>query len=418
MSDTQTVPGSPHKAVGQGSTKQSPPIARRLLRALGTSLMVLVVTSAIGVGTVASVLVIRQQAAAEPTPAVQPPIAVDLMRIEIVDSFATERRYVGRLEAARQTRVAFEVSGTVTSIAVEEGTRVAAGAPVAVLDTARLKSQRRQLEAQIREFDAQRQLAQLTLGRQSKLSRKGFAAEQRVDEARTSVAQATAAMDRLKAQIDAVEIDIAKSSLTAPFDGIVAERLIDEGAVVSPGTAVVTLLETAKRQARIGLPPQVGQELIVGQTYSLATPRGAISASLNAIRPDLQASTRTVTALFEVAAGPVVPFGEVVTLVLEQQVEQRGAWVPLIALKEGRRGLWTVLLAADPADEPGGDQGAKVVRTAAVEVLHTQGERAFVRGTLRDGDMIVSGGTHRVVTGQRIAALEPDAAQPSGSGTR
>ena len=63
-----------------------------------------------------------------------------------------------------------------------------------------------------------------------------------------------AGIDRVKAQIASIDIDIAKSKITAPFDGIVSSRLIDEGAVVAAGTPLLTVLEADRRQARIGLP--------------------------------------------------------------------------------------------------------------------------------------------------------------------
>ena len=39
-----------------------------------------------------------------------------------------------------------------------------------------------------------------------------------------------------------------------------------------------------------------------------------------------------------------------------------------------------------------------------VEVIHTESERAFVRGTLAPGDRVVDAGVHRLVPGQQVTA--------------
>ena len=82
---------------------------------------------------------------------------------------------------------------------------------------------------------------------------------------------------------------------------------------------------------------------------------------------------------------------------MSQTIEQHGYAVPLTALQDGVRGLWTVLtLSATGRGE------TYTVGKEAVEVLHLEGEQAFVRGTI-DGDaMIVREGTHRVVPGDRV----------------
>ena len=392
MPDSQLQPDGPAIAI-----KPARSWLRRFLVASTVLASIAIIIGFIAV----SVVAIRSLAAGEAVPGIQPPVAVEVIPVNIADSFSTTRRYVGRLEPARQTNVAFEIGGLVRAVLVDEGKAVAGGQTIARLDTAKLKSARRQLEAQIREFEARRELAQLTLDRQSKLNRQGFASQESLDEAQTSFAVNSAAIERINAEIEGIDIDIEKSELQAPFAGVVAARSVDEGAVVSPGTPILTILETAKRQARIGLPPDIALKLKLDESYTVESTRGQLAVTLAAQRPDLQTGTRTVTVLFDIQDGPVSPFGDIVTLAMEQTIEMRGSWVPLAALKEGQRGLWTVLLASD-------GEGETVARTASVEVLQIEGERAYVRGTLKEGDRIISSGTHRVIAGQRVSALMGD----------
>lgn len=337
------------------------------------------------------------RAAAEAPRAVIAPVHVETVNARIDAGYARVVTYTGRLEAARQTAMAFERSGLVLTVAKDEGQAVRAGEVVARLDTAQLQATRRQLEARRRELEAQRNLASLTLDRQSRLKTQGWSPEQRLDEAEATVAQLTAAIEQVGSQIAGLDIDLAKSELKAPFDGRIATRSIDEGAVVAAGTPVLMLLETGRRQARIGVPPNVAENLTAQKLLRINVQGHSFNAKLAARRPDLETGTRTVTVLLDVDDGSRdLALGELASLNVEVLVPERGAWVPLTALKEGRRGLWTVLVA-DRTNE-----GA-TVRAEAVEVLQTEDERAFVRGTFRGGDAIITHGTDRVVAGQRIA---------------
>ncbi len=99
--------------------------------------------------------------------------------------------------------------------------------------------------------------------------------------------------------------------MRAPFDGRIGERFIDEGAVVSAGAAVLTLLETERRQARIGVPPDVAEKLIADQSLTLNVNGRNVAAKVLAQRPDLDTSTLTVTLLLEIDAGATeAPLGE------------------------------------------------------------------------------------------------------------
>jgi hypothetical protein len=93
----------------------------------------------------------------------------------------------------------------------------------------------------------------------------------------------------------------------------------------------------------------------------------------------------------------------VVEVTVERPVATPGFWLPMTALVEGERGLWTVYTV-----RPAPDGGGRVVGQEAVEVRHTEGDRVYVAGTLADGAVVIGDGTHRVIPGQRVRAVEAD----------
>lgn len=380
-------------AVKQEDQSNPQSLLKRAVNATGVLLTAGLAVSAIVVGVTALHSIAADQAA----PKANPLITVATQPVIWSDHYEVDRGYVGRIEPTRETAVAFERGGLVVEIRFDEGDKVKAGAVIARLDSSKLMANRRELQARRQELVARRELAKLTMSRQSKLKTRGWSPEQRFDEARFNVAELDASIARVEASIAALDIDIAKSDVKAPFDGTVASRNLDEGTVVAAGTRLLTVLEAAKQQAHIGVSPEAAKALAIGQTYSLSANQHDLTGRLTALRRDLEAGSRTLTALFSVDAGGNVPLREVAVLNLPRKVKTRGMWLPITALVEGRKGLWTVMLAKESGE-------ARTIVRETVEVLHVAGNQAYVRGALKKGDHVVTTGTNRVTPGQQVAA--------------
>ncbi len=380
-------------------TEMAPRSKTGLLRRAGlaftNTLMAIVFLGSMAAG----VWLLHVRAGARPGPDNHPPLTVETLKIVPQASYVTTSSYVGRLEPARQTNLAFERAGLVLRVDPEEGSAVRSGDVVAELDTDQLHARRDQLEAQQRELMARRKLAILTRDRKKTLRKKGWSSDQRYDEAHANVEELSAAIERVGAQIGATDIDIRKSKLVAPFDGIISARAIDEGAVIAAGTTIMTLLETDHRQVRVGLPPEMADKLETTRTYKMRAGEHILIGTLTARRPDLQSGTRTVTALFDVTNADELIFGDLVTLELETTVPEAGAWVPLSALKEGHKGLWTLMVVDNNETSP-------ILRNEAVEILHAKGPSVYVRGTFQPGAEVLANGTNRVTSGQRVAVAK------------
>ncbi|WFE89305.1 efflux RND transporter periplasmic adaptor subunit [Roseibium porphyridii] len=374
---------------------------RRLARGFAS-----LATFSVNVGMAAAAVVIGvttiQMRAAE-RPDVQPAPLTEVITInpDFQTGYDVTRSFVGRLEPARRTDLGFELSGTVREIQVDEGGSVQKGDIIAVLDTRSLEAERRRQQANRQATESDRELAQLTLDRRTKLKDSGHVSDQVLDEARLSLSRLDASLAQIDAAIEAIEISLDKSVLRAPFDGHIGERLLDEGATVAPGQAVLRVLESARPTVRIGLAPEVVDRLQHEDTYEIRIGDVIYAAALSGLRPDLETRTRTVESLFELENSTAAPgFGRLAELSLTERIASEGYWVPTTALKEGPRGLWTLLTVVSLSSE-GAAVEYKVAREA-VEVIHADGGRSFVRGTISKNSVIVAKGVHRVVTGQSV----------------
>ncbi|MES0880449.1 efflux RND transporter periplasmic adaptor subunit [Roseibium sp. SCP14] len=348
---------------------------------------------------------IQMRAEEKPKIEASPLVQVPVTRPEYSPGYDVAHSFVGRVEPGRQTDLGFELSGTIDRITVDEGDVVRKGDVIAELDRRTLEAERRRQLANRLATESDRELAVLTLGRQQKLKDGGHVSAQILDQARLTVSRLDATLAQIDATIEAIDINLDKSVLTAPFDGIVGERLLDEGATVSPGMPLLKILEATSPTVRIGLAPEVVDRLDRDDKFEVRVSGEAYAARLSGLRPDLQTSTRTIETLFEIdlGSGPA-RFGRLAELTLPERIETEGFWVPTAALKEGPGGLWTVLAVVEEDAQEGGD--TFTISREAVEVLHAGAVRSFVRGTITRDTRIVTEGVHRVVPGQSVTPIE------------
>jgi RND family efflux transporter MFP subunit len=322
--------------------------------------------------------------------------------------------YTGRVEARLESQPGFEIGGLMASVSGEEGGRVEKGAELARLDTARLGAERAEALAALEQVRADLELATVTLTRtEGAFDFKGVS-EQQLDEARQRVAALEAAEAVAAARLDRIAVDIDKATLRAPYAGTVVRRFVDPGAVVAAGQPVFDLQSSTLPEARIGVSPEASGGLATGERYMLSINDRPIEAELKAIVPRRDEQTRTLDAIFVIGdPEAVVRPGDLARLDVERFVAEPGFWVPVAALTEGPRGLWQGLVAE-------GDGDRYVLAKRTLEVLHADEHRAYVRGTLASGDLVVSEGIHRVVAGQVVrvddAARLASAGEQGGSG--
>ncbi|PSN17383.1 efflux transporter periplasmic adaptor subunit [filamentous cyanobacterium CCP5] len=374
-------------------------------------------------------------------------LPVTVTTLEPVTSYQVSRSYTGEVVAGRSSQLGFERAGTLAALLVDQGDRVEAGQPLARLDIRSLEAQRQQLLAQKAQAQAQLQelqrgprsediaaaqaavadleqqlaLAQLQRSRREDLYARGAIAREELDQQSFGTAALSSRLDQAKSQLEALQtgtrpeqiaaqaaqvqqidaslqalaVDIDKSVIRAPFAARVNQRRLDEGTVVASGQAVLDLIETGSLEAQVGVPTEMAEGLRVGDRLAIDIDGSPYQATLTALLPELDPTSRTVTAVLILPSevSPVV--GQTVRLSVAETQSADGFWLPSTALTPAAEGLWSVYVIQPT------DSGYTVARRD-VEILHTDGERSLVRGTVQVGDRAVISGTQRVVPGQAV----------------
>ncbi|MEO1128096.1 MAG: efflux RND transporter periplasmic adaptor subunit [Planctomycetota bacterium] len=332
------------------------------------------------------------------------PLVVSTQVVLWQDGYTVQRQFLGRLEARQESDLGFELAGKVARVFVEEGQIIETGDEVAMLDSDRLQAQRDELIAARDEAQARLNLADLTLNRLREALELNATNRREFDDAEQNRAAAAAALQRADSAVGSIDIDISKMTIRSPFDAIVGARYVDAGRVLAPGTPVVSLLERGNPEARIGIAGSSVDVVSIGQTVSVDVGGSDVVGTVTSILPTRDRAGRAVDVIVRLNA-ELTSFrrGDLARLEVERDVDSRGFWVPMQALTEGTRGLWSLYALSD-------DVQPRLLQSD-VELLHVEADRAFVRGALVDGQRFVSTGLHRVVPGMTIRRDDAEIAE-------
>lgn len=185
-------------------------------------------------------------------PAQVPPRVAFVEPLQRIHNGPEALRFPGVVESVTSTQLAFQVPGRVERILVDEGERVEKGQPVAKLDDTDYELQLREAEARLRQLEAD-------LTRKRALLAEGILAPAAVEPLQANVVAARVARDSALR-------DINHSTLEAPFDGVVARRLVEPDMVVATGSPVLELQNNQHIEVTVDLPESAALSIPLNST--------------------------------------------------------------------------------------------------------------------------------------------------------
>ncbi|WP_375744576.1 efflux RND transporter periplasmic adaptor subunit [Corallococcus interemptor] len=147
----------------------------------------------------------------------------------------------GRL-LADVVQLAPDVSGVVTSVDVEDNQRVTRGQVLFVIDRARFELALRQAEAVVTSRQAVRAQAQRESERDQGLG--NLVSEETREQGLSRVAQAEAALQQALVHRDVAALNLDRSTVRAPVNGIVTNLDVDVGDYATAGREMVALVDS------------------------------------------------------------------------------------------------------------------------------------------------------------------------------
>ena len=176
----------------------------------------------------------------EAPPQELPPRAIQWLRV--ADSAADEQRVLsGVVSAVSETKLAFEVGGTVAAVEVNLGDAVKTGQVLARLDPEPFELAVSDAKSELDQQQALLASSRADYERTKKLFEAKVASRQELDRA-TALSQSRAsAVASAKTRLERAQRDRRRSELVAPFDGAISVRQIDPAMEVAGGQVVFEL---------------------------------------------------------------------------------------------------------------------------------------------------------------------------------
>jgi len=284
-----------------------------------------------------------------------------------------------------------EIAGTLYRVYVKEGQKVAKGQLLASIDDGGLSSQLAQMKTQAA-------LAKTTFDRQKRLWDQNIGSEIQYLEAKTAYESQQSAVKQMQSQV-------AKSSIRAPFSGVIDDVIKDQGTVVSPGpgSEIFRIVNLSDMYIKVDVPESHLPNVIPGKNVQVYFPitgdsvRTKVRQTGNFINP----GNRSFTAEIPVPSkdGKIKP-NLTAKVMINDYSSENAILIPQSIVSENAEGEQYVYLIN--SDSTASEAIAKKV---IITTGKTQGDFVEILSGIDSGDGIINEGARSVRDGQKVRIL-------------
>ncbi len=203
----------------------------------------------------------------------------------------------GSLSPEEQATVRAEVGGAVLQAPYEQGQRVSKGMMIARIDDAAMRESELSARAALTTAQNNADIAKRQVDRNEALMTAGAIAERDLELVRNQYSSAEAQLANAKAQLANAQKQLAKSTVTAPFSGIVSARQVNAGDVIQPGAALYTIVNPSTMRLEASVPADQLSAIHVGAPVDFTVngyPGRQFTGRISSVNPIADPATRQV----------------------------------------------------------------------------------------------------------------------------
>lgn len=221
-------------------------------------------------------------------------VAVEAVRSEAIASSISA---TGTVAAWQEATIGAEESGLrLIDVLVAEGDHVKAGDVVARLDAALLKAELAEQKADVVQAQATLDSAISAAARADKLLASNAISAETAEEKTTAVKTGQAGVEQAQAAADKLQAELDRTTVRAPFDGVVSSKPAVAGSIVQAGTELMKIIRAGRLEVGVLVPEKDLPAVSVGQAADVVDAVGRrFAGSVSSIAQTVNSTTRLAT---------------------------------------------------------------------------------------------------------------------------
>jgi RND family efflux transporter MFP subunit len=295
---------------------------------------------------------------------------------------------IGRFDS----KVAAEVSGVLQNV-LEVGDRVHENDEIAKIDDLKYQLALNEISAEIKPIETMVEFYRKEADRLEKLAKQNNAARNQLDETQASHDEALAKIKIVKAKLAIARDEMNKTSVRAPFNGVVTERYKTQGERVDEGEQIVRLINTDKLEVQARISQESFPYIKTGDSLIIKGPSGETEGTVRTVIPVGDDISRLYEIRIEFNNDEWVA-GTAVQVASPTNNSQSVLAVPRDALVIRQSGVVIYRINSDSQSE------LVPVKTGIANTTHIQ-----VMGDVNENDKIVIRGNERLRPGQTVQMM-------------
>ena len=282
-----------------------------------------------------------------------------------------------------------EVEGRLIEVA-DVGSRVEAGATVARIEDTTLRLRAQELAAEMTRAEARLRFLEAELLRFERLAETNLAALSQIEQTRSERDVATGDLAVVRSRLNQIEDQIERTRITAPFPGVIAERVSQAGERVATGTRVVRLVNPDSLEVVARAPLNYFRFVKAGDELGVSVAGDELLAPVRTV-VSVGDEARHVFELRLDMEEPL-PVGQTVRVTIPTANVREVLAVPRDALVLRGDGIAVFII----------DEENKARRIRVTTGIGT-GDWIEVAGPIQEGDRVVIRGNERLRPGQEVS---------------
>ena len=295
------------------------------------------------------------------------------------------------IEALRDVEIVARANGMLQRLPVEEGDVVRGGTVLAELDKSELKINLQEnkalLENNRKVFERSKQMIEQQLTSQEELDRAKFNYETAL------------------AQYERAQLNLQYTTITAPFSGVITQRLVERGDMIRANTVLFQIADTEKLRIRLHVPEKEMGRIFVGNPARIETemlPGEYFGGVVEMVAPVVDPATGTIKITVQVTKG--------------QEKLKPGMFCSVYVLIETHKDALVInrraLIPETEVAEVFVIDDSMAVHRRQLKIGITQGDTLEVLGGLREGERVVLVGQESLNEGTPVKIIDTDAPLP------